>query len=152
MTNDTKAPERIWLTGFHKDQYGARLGRGTISDLDHSPNPDYPEYIRHDLHLSFVAAAYEDAIAKIAARLRVHAETYLETGDKRAALYWHHAADIAKTATHSRADAKAALEARDKQIRDKALKEVANYFATVEVDRRTVDTILALIEKDKTDE
>ena len=61
MTNNTKAPERIWLTGFHKDQYGARLGRGTISDLDHSPNPDYPEYIRHDLHLSLVAAAYEDA-------------------------------------------------------------------------------------------
>lgn len=43
-----EAPERIWLINFVKDGYGARLGRGTISDLDHSPNPDYPEYVRAD--------------------------------------------------------------------------------------------------------
>ena len=43
------APERIWLTNFHKDEYGAKLGRGVISDLDHGDNPDYPEYIRADL-------------------------------------------------------------------------------------------------------
>ena len=50
MTDTThEAPERIWLTNFVKDGYGARLGRGTISDLDHSPNPDYPEYVRIDL-------------------------------------------------------------------------------------------------------
>lgn len=24
----TEAPERIWLTNFHKDEYGAKLGRG----------------------------------------------------------------------------------------------------------------------------
>jgi hypothetical protein len=41
------APERIWLTGFAKDQYGARLGRGTVSDLDHGV--EYPEYVRADL-------------------------------------------------------------------------------------------------------
>ena len=45
----TDAPERFWLTNFTKDQYGARLGRGTVSDLDHNQNPDYPEYIRKDL-------------------------------------------------------------------------------------------------------
>lgn len=44
----SEAPERIWLTSFVKDQYGARLGHGTISDLDHSSNPDYPEYTRTD--------------------------------------------------------------------------------------------------------
>jgi hypothetical protein len=44
----SEAPERIWLTGFIKDEYGARLGRGTISDLDHGQNPDYPEYVRAD--------------------------------------------------------------------------------------------------------
>jgi hypothetical protein len=44
----SEAPERIWLTGFVKDEYGARLGRGTISDLDHGQNPDYPEYVRAD--------------------------------------------------------------------------------------------------------
>ena len=50
MTDSTNnAPERIWLTNFVKEGYGARLGRGTISDLDHGPNPDYPEYIRADL-------------------------------------------------------------------------------------------------------
>lgn len=43
----TDAPERIWLTSFVKVQYGAKLGRGHISDLNHSP--DYPEYIRADL-------------------------------------------------------------------------------------------------------
>ena len=44
----SEAPERIWLTGFVKDEYGARLGRGTISDLDHGQNPDYPEYVSAD--------------------------------------------------------------------------------------------------------
>ena len=44
----SELPERIWLTGFVKDEYGARLGRGTISDLDHGQNPDYPEYVRAD--------------------------------------------------------------------------------------------------------
>lgn len=44
----SEAPERIWLTSFIKDEYGARLGRGTISDLDHGQNPDYPEYVRAD--------------------------------------------------------------------------------------------------------
>lgn len=45
----TDAPDRIWLTNFVKDQYGARLGSGTVSDLDHGDNPDYPEYVRADL-------------------------------------------------------------------------------------------------------
>ena len=48
-TDNARGPERIWLTNFVKEEYGARLGRGTISDLDHGPNPDYPEYIRADL-------------------------------------------------------------------------------------------------------
>jgi hypothetical protein len=58
------APDRIWLTGFIKDNYGSRLGRGTVSDLDHSPNPDYPEYIRADLHRAEVDAAVKRAIAE----------------------------------------------------------------------------------------
>ena len=57
----SEAPERIWLTGFVKDEYGARLGRGTVSDLDHSPNPDYPEYIRADLVEAAVKRALEGA-------------------------------------------------------------------------------------------
>jgi hypothetical protein len=48
-TDNARGPERIWLTSFLKEEYGARLGRGTISDLDHGPNPDYPGYIRADL-------------------------------------------------------------------------------------------------------
>lgn len=58
------APERIWLTGYVKDQYGARLGRGTISDLDHSPNPDYPEYVRAD-RIEQLVATCEELEAKL---------------------------------------------------------------------------------------
>jgi len=58
----TEAPERIWLTGFVKDEYGARLGRGTVSDLDHSPNPDYPEYIHEDAHRDQIEAAVKRAL------------------------------------------------------------------------------------------
>ena len=47
------APETIWLTNFVKDQCGARLGKGTISDLEHGP--DYPKYRR--------AKAAEQALA-----------------------------------------------------------------------------------------
>ena len=43
----TDAPETIWLTHFLKDNYGAKLGRGTISDLDHGT--EYPAYRRADL-------------------------------------------------------------------------------------------------------
>ena len=43
----SELPERIWLTNFVKDQYGARLGRGAVSDLDHGS--EYPEYRRADL-------------------------------------------------------------------------------------------------------
>jgi len=41
------APETIWLTHFLKDNCGAKLGRGTISDLDHGT--EYPAYRRADL-------------------------------------------------------------------------------------------------------
>ena len=57
----SEAPERIWLIRFVKDEYGARLGRGDVSDLDHSPNPDYPEYIRADLVEAAVKRALEGA-------------------------------------------------------------------------------------------
>ena len=106
MTNDTKAPERIWLTGFHKDQYGARLGRGSVSDLDHSPNPDYPEYIRHDLHLSLVAAAYED----MAKRHEVEAKFQADSGNTDRYLIYKQISKYTRTLTP--ADAQAALEAR----------------------------------------
>lgn len=60
----TDAPERIWLTSFTKDQYGARLGRGTVSDLDHNPNPDYPEYSRADIHAEVIEAAEQRGYAR----------------------------------------------------------------------------------------
>ena len=60
----TDAPERIWLTSFTKDQYGARLGRGTVSDLDHNPNPDYPEYSRADIHAEAIEAAEQRGYAR----------------------------------------------------------------------------------------
>jgi len=43
MTNDTKAPERIWTCNETKDLF--------ITE----PQKDTTEYIRHDLHLSLVA-------------------------------------------------------------------------------------------------
>jgi hypothetical protein len=43
------APETIWLTGFYKEEYGGRIGRGTVTDLDHSSSPEYPAYRRDDL-------------------------------------------------------------------------------------------------------
>lgn len=43
----SEAPERLWLTNFHKSPCGAKLGHGVVSDLDHGP--DYPEYVRADL-------------------------------------------------------------------------------------------------------
>lgn len=58
----TNTPERIWLTSFVKEEYGARLGRGQVSDLDHSPNPDYPEYIRADLMEELLVAAVDPAL------------------------------------------------------------------------------------------
>lgn len=63
----TKAPERIWLTGFVKDEYGAKLGRGTISDLDHGANPDYPEYTRSDIVDALLKAEKEKTLREAAA-------------------------------------------------------------------------------------
>ena len=156
MTNDTKAPERIWLTGFHKDQYGARLGRGSVSDLDHSPNPDYPEYIRHDLHLSLVAAAYED----MAKRHEVEAKFHADIGNTDRYLIYKQICKYSRTLTPD--DAQAALEARDKQIREKAMREVLTIAGQAVKDAHTdeaqtycnavYDAIRALIEKEQTDE
>jgi hypothetical protein len=41
------APETIWLTNFLRTGYGAKLGRGVISDLDHGH--EYPKYRRANL-------------------------------------------------------------------------------------------------------
>jgi len=146
MTNDTKAPERIWLTGFHKDQYGARLGRGSVSDLDHSPNPDYPEYIRHDLHLSLVAAAYED----MAKRHEVEAKFQADIGNTDRYLIYKQISKYTRTLTP--ADAEAALEARDKRIRKEAYTQGVKEAARLFREHGDTDVVLALIEKDKTDD
>jgi len=93
----------------------------------------------HDLHLSLVAAVEVLIVEEAIDWVRDHDA---DLADKMKA--------EAKTADAVRSFA--ALEARDKQVREEALREAADYFASVEVDRRTADTILALIDEGDTDE
>jgi hypothetical protein len=75
----TDTPERVWMT--HEDHGASWSGSYRTfrcSSLDHSndgtPNPDYPEYIRLDLHEAAVAAARAEGMRE-AARI---AEDYPE--------------------------------------------------------------------------
>jgi len=161
MTNDnTKAPERIWIEGAVKNKAWEDTEAKFLSP--HGP------YIRHDLHLAAVAEAYEDAADK------VHEECWTD-GDQDNVT----AEVLAEQATTSLAvrtinastpdDAIAAREARDKRIREEALREAAEeagriaerYLPTATSDYSAgfsdgadmaESAILALIEKDKTDE
>lgn len=117
MTDE--APKEIWLTGFTKDQYGARLGHGTVSDLDHKDNPDYPKYLRADHALALVAEAYEVA----ATEMDRNAAYWSENCNDAERVIWDGEAKAIRALTP--ADAQAAREALIAETRRKALEEAA---------------------------
>ena len=120
MTNDTKAPARLWAV-FEPHH----SGKGPpYVHASASPTKGVP-YIPENHALSLVAAAYEDAAqvgADIAERQRPDGMPY------EASMAYHtgtmDAVDAIRSCTP--ADAQAALEARDKRIREEALWEAAN--------------------------
>jgi len=141
MTNETKAPERIFMDPDIKfpeceKQYGCDV-----------------EYIQNDLHLSLVAAAYDNA----ASRVNQLSHTATATGNFTQASALANEAENIRDSTP--ADAQAALEARDKRVREEALREAIAVCEPGGLTHHGPDDyricqslILALIEKDKSNE
>ena len=73
MTNDTKAPERIWAGNWLGDCGETDWDIGEWRD-EKWPTVEVVGYIRHDLHLSLVAAAYEDMAKRHAVEAKFHAD------------------------------------------------------------------------------
>ena len=101
MTNHTKAPARIWIAINH-----AQNIVGPFPEDDERAT----QYIRHDLHLAAVAGAYKVAAAR--------AQSVDHHGWTRSEL-----AEMIRS--RAPADAIAAREARDRQVREEALREAA---------------------------
>ena len=129
MTDTTKAPERLYF-------YDDWLAKNTKGKLLCGNN----EYIRADLVNELIAAAYEDAaevaFGSFATGTGVRDEILAQTPD----------------------DARAALAARDKRVREEALQEALQRIAGLkrgyseDVDEgheQAYRTIEALIEKDQ---
>ena len=142
MTNDTKAPERIWAS-YIRTQDGMWIGKHAAQD---APYKGATGYIRHDLHLSLVAAAYED----MAKRHEVEAKFQADIGNTDRYLIYKQISKYTRTLTP--ADAEAALEARDKRIRKEAYTQGVKEAARLFREHGDTDVVLALIEKDKTDD
>jgi hypothetical protein len=119
----TKAPERIWLTTFVKDEHGAKLGRGTVGDLNHWPNPDYPEYVQIDHALALVAAERK-ACAKMLNKYAGEKGS-TKTPQGRTANFY-----ARKIRARSDDDAQTALERVKQEVRNEALREVYQNLRT----------------------
>jgi len=144
MTNDTKAPARLWAS-YIRTQDGRWIGKHAAQD---APYRGATGYIRHDLHLSLLGAAYEDA-ASTARQHNLGRDYEMSQRQLDAIL------------SRTPADAQAALNARDKRIRKEALREAAKAIGHDAGSRNDIyqksrrdarDAILALIEKEQTDE
>ena len=131
MTNDTKAPARLWAS-YIRTQDGRWIGKHAAQD---APYKGATQYIRHDLHLSLVAAA-------------------LWRAEELANIHSDWASDeIMHYRTETRTDAQAALEDRDRWIREETLMGAAAYVRAAFVGcDRVADAIETLIEKEQTDE
>ena len=71
MTNDTKAPNRIYLAGDVQARDG--MFPRCFENPKYASEPSI-EYIRHDLHLVLVAAAYEDMAKRHEVEAKLHAD------------------------------------------------------------------------------
>ena len=111
MTNDTKAPERIWAGNWLADCGETDWDIGEWRD-EKWPTVEVVGYIRHDLHMSIVAAAYDDAASRV--NQLSHKATYAGNFTQASSLA-NEAEDIREAAP---TDAQAALEARDRRIRE----------------------------------
>ena len=105
--------------------------------------------IRHDLHLSLVAAENQACFeACVGGYLEDEPDTPEDMGYNRALCH-------CLRAIHERtlADAQAALKARDKRVREEALREAAALASATSHDGDYVaEQILALTEREQTDE
>jgi len=168
MTNDTKVPDRIWAWPWNGcTSRGQWSGSDSVGEVHGSD-----EYIRHDLHLALVAAAYEDAARKAFDRL--FDEMCKAQGIQVSFVENTCEKVVKEVRALTPDDAQAARDARDRQVRKDALREAAakaeriadmsfspNTCATTGVEysagwqdgaEAVEKAILALIEKDKTDE
>ena len=145
MTNDTKAPERIWAGNWLVIDGETDWSIGEWRD-EKWTTVEVVEYIRADLHLSLVAAAYED----MTKRHEVEAKFQADIGNTDRYLIYKQISKYTRTLTP--ADAEAALEARDKRIRKEAYTQGVKEAARLFREHGDTDVVLALIEKDKTDD
>ena len=149
MTNEIKTPERIWAGNWLVIDGETDWGIGEWRD-EKWPTVEVVEYIPRDLHLSLVAVAYEDAGGKCVDYYRDVSSA--ETGPIMAELDMQSDYIERRILSLTPADAQVALEAREKQIRDKALGEAAEIVRCSDWKYGAYDDIRALIEKEKTDE
>ena len=149
MTNDTKAPERIWAGNWLADCGETDWGIGEWRD-EKWPTVEVVGYIRHDLHLSLVAEAYEDAGGKCVDYYRDVSSN--ETGPIMAELDMQSDYIERRILSLTPTDAQVALDARDKQIKEEALREALKIIHDEGWIGDTHNRIVALIEKEQTDE
>jgi len=143
MTNNTKAPERIVTS---------KCGKTIVHDGMKRFEGDI-EWVPYDLHLSLVAAENQ---ACFDACVGEYLEDEPETEEDKA---YDRAVAGCLRAIHKRTstDAQAARDARDKRIREEALREAANVAHDAVLDNgddqvQVRFAVLALIEKEQTDE
>ena len=131
MTNDTKAPERIWAS-YIRTQDGMWIGKHAAQD---APYKGATGYIRHDLHLSLVAAAYED----MAKRHEVEAKFHADIGNTDRHLIYKQISKYTRTLTPD--DAEAALE----KVKREA--EQRGYANAMEAERKLHEDRIEGLEK-----
>ena len=145
MTNEIKTQERIWAGNWLVIDGETDWSIGEWRD-EKWTTVEVVEYIRADLHLSLVAAAYED----MTKRHEVEAKFQADIGNTDRYLIYKQISKYTRTLTP--ADAEAALEARDKRIRKEAYTQGVKEAARLFREHGDTDVVLALIEKDKTDD
>lgn len=120
MTNDTKAPERISTRHYANGIINASDSAKGFRLLPSNHVTEH-EYIRHDLHVDLVAAAYGDVSAWLE---KLYAASL--DGDEATMIVGQallSAADLTRALTPE--DAQAALDRMLKEEREKALREAA---------------------------
>jgi len=148
MTNDTKVPDRIWAWPWNGcTSRGQWSGSDSVGEVHGSD-----EYIRHDLHLALVAAAYEDAARKAFDRL--FDEMCKAQGIQVSFVENTCEKVVKEVRAGTPADAQAARDARDNRVREGALREA---FTKIDEEKPQSYTgmkrvLWTLIEKEQTDE
>jgi hypothetical protein len=153
QTSDQEQKERLYRMAESCETTLAQIDAETDEPITRDDERDLtvfnaPDLTLADAYREGLAAAYDNA----ASRVNQLSHTATATGNFRQASALANEAENIRDSTPS--DAQAALQARDKRVREETLREAHDKIASMWASstREHMDAILALIEKDKTDE